>query len=75
MIECDASEPEAALARLRWEEGGEPHEPDWPWLLPWLQSPKGRGSYVRIDEPVDRARLVARVLEMVGLAGSSRGGA
>jgi hypothetical protein len=75
MIEADASELEPAVARLRWEEGPVPTEPDWPWLLPWLQSPKGRGSYVRIDEPVDRASLVARVLEMVRLAGSSRGGA
>ncbi len=76
MVQADPADLEDALARLFWDESG-PGEPDWPWLVPWLQSPRGRGSYVRVDERDDRTTLVAGLREVVTLAvaGSSRGGA
>ncbi len=77
MIELDLADLQPTLARLRWDENPDPVEPDWPWLVPWLQSPKGKGTYVRVDDPADGALLLARVREVVRLAiaGSSRGGA
>jgi hypothetical protein len=43
----DESELEGAAARLRWDVGGEGPS-DWPWLLGWLESPRGRGTYVAV---------------------------
>jgi hypothetical protein len=39
-------ELEEALARLQWRRvpGGD----DWPWLLAWTATPRGRGSYVPV---------------------------
>lgn len=51
---------EDALEVLAWPEEGGPAAPDdWPWLSAWMRAPKGRGTFVPIDDPSDRARLAA----------------
>jgi hypothetical protein len=70
----DESDLDGAAARLRWDVGGEGPS-DWPWLLGWLESPRGRGAYVALDDTEDRATLVARLLIPLADVGTSRGGA
>jgi hypothetical protein len=36
---------------------------DWPWLSAWLSSPRGRGSYLVLPEPLDVPGLVAALRE------------
>jgi hypothetical protein len=76
-VEASSAELEQAAARLSWDTSIPASEADWPWLLPWLQSPRGRGSYIRVDEPHDHRAIVAQLREVIPLAvaGSSRGGA
>lgn len=50
---------EAALPRLDWAGGGDAD--DWPWLAAWLRSPRGRASYVVVDEASGREGLAAAV--------------
>ncbi len=74
-VEVSGTDLDDAAGRVRWDvEGG---DSDWPWLLGWLGSPRGRGSYVTLDDTDDRATLVARLRGVIPLAvaGSSRGGA
>lgn len=73
--EAAVSELPSAVERLRWDAAG--GESDWPWLLPWIASPRGRGSYVALGEGDTPAAIVARLREVITLAvgGSSRGGA
>jgi excinuclease ABC subunit C len=73
-IVLDESDVDGAAARLRWDVGGEGPS-DWPWLLGWLASPRGRGTYVALEDGEDRATLVARLLIPLAVTGSSRGGA
>jgi hypothetical protein len=61
-----------AVARLRWDDGG--GDSDWPWLVAWLASPRGRGTYVALLAGEDRASLAARLLIRL-TTHSSRGGA
>ncbi len=73
-VAVDESDVEGTAARLRWDVGeGAPS--DWPWLLGWLESPRGRGTYVALRDGEDRATVVARLLIPLAVAGSSRGGA
>jgi hypothetical protein len=47
-LTVEEGEVDGATARLRWDVGeGEPS--DWPWLLGWLDSPRGRGTYVALS--------------------------
>jgi hypothetical protein len=77
-----------AVSRLRWEDGaggslapsggrapsGVPGG-DWPWLMPWLASPRGRGSYVPLRADEDPGTLSSRLLIPLTVTHSSRGGA
>jgi hypothetical protein len=63
----------AAVARLSWDDRG--GDSDWPWLLGWLASPRGRGAYVPLLSDEDRATLVGRLLIPLAVTHNSRGGA
>jgi hypothetical protein len=65
---------EAAVDRLEWPAPEGPA--DWPWLVPWLVSPRGRGAYVRVGDLGDRARLARAVRAVLPprFAGSTGGG-
>ena len=57
-----ASELEAALARLEWRAPrAEPD--DWPWLLAWQRSARGRAAYLLVGDAEPVSELVARVRE------------
>jgi hypothetical protein len=72
----------AAAAGLEWPAGEGPD--DWPWLAAWIASPRGRSSYVPLEDVSDRlglaetirARLPARFARprAGGNVGTSRGG-
>jgi hypothetical protein len=64
---------EVAAASLRWDDGD--GDSDWPWLLGWLASPRGRGSYVPVLSGEDQGTLAARLLIPLAVAHNSRGGA
>jgi hypothetical protein len=44
VAETSPGDLEGALEGLQWPEAPPGH--DWPWLLTWLATPRGRGSYV-----------------------------
>jgi hypothetical protein len=73
-VMLDESDAEGTLSRLRWDEG-EKGPSDWPWLLGWLASTRGRGAFVAVRRGEDQAVVVARLLVPLAVAGSSRGGA
>jgi hypothetical protein len=50
---------EAAVTRLEWPGGQGPD--DWPWLVGWLASARGRGSYVSLRATRDHAGLAAAI--------------
>ena len=60
------AEIEDALARVEWPAAAGEGDGDWPWLLPWILSPRGRGRYVVVED--DRAAVLARLREVVTLA-------
>jgi hypothetical protein len=64
---------EDAVARLTWDDRG--GDSDWPWLLGWLASPRGRGTYVPLLSDEDQGTLAARLLIPLAVAHNSRGGA
>ena len=76
-----ADQIDALVAGLEWPVAEGPD--DWPWLAAWLASPRGRGSYVPVLEPSDRAALTEAVrralperfarLSPGGNVGASRG--
>lgn len=65
---------EAAVAALEWPPTRVPS--DWPWLSSWLQSPRGRGSYVAAKDPADRQGLMEAIRAALPsrFAGSSADG-
>jgi hypothetical protein len=62
-IAVDAPETElaAALARLAWPAAASGAE-DWPWLLAWLRSPRGRASYLLVHDDERETSLAARLV-------------
>jgi hypothetical protein len=81
-ITAESDQIATAAARLEWPaaEGAD----DWPWLAAWLASPRGRGSYILVDDASDRAALAAAIHVQLparfarpsagGNVGTSRGG-
>lgn len=53
------AEIEAAVARIEWAASG--GAADWPWLVAWLASPRGRGSYVPVRGLEEQNRLAAAI--------------
>jgi hypothetical protein len=71
-----------AIAGLQW--GACEGPADWPWLADWITSSSGRGSWVPVRDPSDRAALAAAVWKLLpsrfaapaggGNVGASKGG-
>jgi hypothetical protein len=55
-VVADASGVADAVARLRFPSPDRPGT-DWPWLSAWLNSPKGRGSLLTLDDSLQDAAL------------------
>ncbi len=49
----------ASVDRLRWDPPEAAH-PDWPWLCAWLHDPRGRGTYLVVEDPPDNDRILAQ---------------
>jgi hypothetical protein len=72
----------AAIAELEWRACEGPA--DWPWLAAWISSSSGRGSWIPVRDPSDRAALTAAVRDALpsrfaalaggGNVGASKGG-
>jgi hypothetical protein len=60
-------EIEEALDRLEWEAAAGEGDSDWPWLLPWIASLKGKGSYVPLEDEPEQEAVRARLREVLTL--------
>ena len=77
-----ANQIDSAAAGLEWPATEGPD--DWPWLTAWIASPRGRSSYIALDDVGDRAGLAETIRARLparfappragGNVGISRGG-
>jgi hypothetical protein len=74
VVSTPADDIDAAAARLAWPAA--PGSDDWPWLAAWIASSRGRGTYVPVSDPDDRAGLAAAIRDTLParFARSSGGG-
>jgi hypothetical protein len=83
MVSTPPDQIDAAVRKLWWP--ASPGPADWPWLAAWIASPRGRGAFIPVSDPDDRASVAAAVRHTLpprfarpsggdgGNVGSSRG--
>jgi hypothetical protein len=59
MVSAPPDQIDVAVRGLQWP--ASPAPADWPWLAAWIASPRGRGTYIPVGDPDDRASLAAAV--------------